>query len=160
METTTVQNTTISSIILTTSTVTTSVSGTSFISAAAVSITKPASSTSMANTIQPRTWEEMTEKEKQLVEVLGPYHCKASAGFEWIPNGWKLAPIHIATTDNSSPNTSFEELFLEKIQAVGGKKKDKQSKVDFRGKVRMIEVLKGRKNYYNLDNIRIYSTEI
>ena len=61
----------------------------------------------------------MTEKEKQL-EVLGPYPCKAPAGLEWIPNGWKLAPVHVATTDNSSPNTSFEELFLEKIQAVVG----------------------------------------
>ena len=99
----------------------------------------------MTSTIQPRTWEEMTEKEKQL-EVLGPYPCKAPAGFEWIPNGWKLAPIQVATTDNSLPNTSFEELFLEKIQAVGEKKKDKRSKVDFRGKVRMTKVLKGRNN--------------
>ena len=85
----------------------------------------------------------MTEKEKQL-EVLGPYPCKAPARFELIPNGWKLTPIHVATTDNSSPNTSFEELFLEKVQAVGEKKKDKRSKVDFRGKVRLTEVLKGR----------------
>ena len=118
-ETTAVQNTTTSSIILTTSTATISVPGTSFTSAATTSITKPASSISMTSTIQPRTWEEMTEKEKQL-EVLGPYPCKAPAGLEWIPNGWKLAPVHVATTDNSSPNTSFEELFLEKIQAVGG----------------------------------------
>ena len=99
----------------------------------------------MTSTMQPRTWEEMTEKEKQL-EVLGPYPWKAPAGFEWIPNDWKLAPIQVATTDNSLPNTPFEELFLKKIQAVGEKKKDKQSKVDFRGKVRMTKVLKGRNN--------------
>ena len=112
-ETTTVQNTMTSSIILTTSTAAMLVSVTSFTSAATASITKSASSTSMANTIQPRKWEEMTEKEKQL-EVLGPYPCKVPSVFELIANVWGLAPIHLAAADNSLPNGSFKELFLEK----------------------------------------------
>ena len=70
----------------------------------------------------------MTEKENQLVEILGPYHCKVPAGFKWIPNGWKLAPIHVATTDNSSPNTSFEELFLEKSKVLVGRKRTNRVK--------------------------------
>ena len=52
----------------------------------------------------------------------------------------------MATTYNLLPNNSFEELFLEIIQAVWGvgTKKEKQSKMNFIGKVRMTEVLKGK----------------
>ena len=104
------------SIILTTTTATMLVSITSFTSAATASITKSASSTSMANTIQPRKWEEMTEKEKQLdvLNDMNPYPCKAPSVFELTANVCRLAPIHLAAVDNSLPNGNFKELFLEK----------------------------------------------
>ena len=70
----------------------------------------------MANTIQPRKWEEMTEKEKQLdvLNDMNPYLWKAPSVFELTANVCRLAPIHLAAVDNSLPNGNFKELFLEK----------------------------------------------
>lgn len=73
----------------------------------------------------------MTKTLKQF-EFLDPYPCDAPTGFEWVANGWQLVPINVATSTLSSNNTSFEEIFLEKIQPVGNKKVEKRSKLDFR----------------------------
>ena len=102
--------------------------------------TQKMSHITQASTISPKLtqphktpWNLMTKVQKQF-EVLGPYPCDAPTGFNWVPNGWKL----VATSTLSSNNTSFEEIFLEKIQSVRNKKVQKRSKLDFRAKVSLL----------------------
>lgn len=70
------------------------------------------------------------EKEDQRLKLLGPYPYDAPPGYHWVPNGWKLEPVQEAQI----PDVSFEQLFLNKIKSVGGKKRQR-SKLDMRAKV-------------------------
>ena len=72
------------------------------------------------------------QPDKVLRDILGPFPYKAPEGFKWVPNGWKLEPV---TFSPSIANTSFENLFLEKLQSAGTKKNAPRSKLDFRTKV-------------------------
>ena len=63
-----------------------------------------------------------------LRDILGPFPYKAPKGFKWVPIGWKLESV---TFSPSIANTSFEDLFLEKLQSTGTKKNASQSKLDF-----------------------------
>ena len=68
-----------------------------------------------------------------VLKVLGPYPFDCPPGFKWAPAGWKLEPIQNQSNENrmdtSQPNsvrnTSFEELFLDKIKPL---KKSPQKK--------------------------------
>ena len=67
------------------------------------------------------------------LNVLGPYPFDCPSGFKWVPAGWKLEPIQIQSNENGMntsqannvQNTSFEELFLDKIKPL---KKSPQKK--------------------------------
>ena len=72
------------------------------------------------------------QPDKDLRDILGPFPYEAPKGFKWVPNGWKLEPV---TFGPSIANTSFEDLFLEKLQSTGTKKNAPHSKLDFRTKV-------------------------
>ena len=72
------------------------------------------------------------QPDKVLRDILGPFPYKAPEGFKWVPNGWKLEPV---TFSPSIANTSFENLFLEKLQSTGTKKNAPRSKLDFWTKV-------------------------
>ena len=72
------------------------------------------------------------QPDKVLRDILGPFPYEAPKGFKWVPNGWKLEPV---TFGPSIANTSFEDLFLEKLQSTGTKKNAPRSKLDFRTKI-------------------------
>jgi len=78
-------------------------------------------------------WREMTLVEKQ-IEVLGPHPCVAPIGFKWIPNCcWKL----VSDVEPSTPiaNSSFEQLYLEKLKKKAPSKEKRKRKLDLRAKV-------------------------
>ena len=70
---------------------------------------------------------------QDVLKVLGPYPFDCPPGFKWVPAGWKLEPIQNQPNENrmntsqpnSVQNTSFEELFLDKIKPL---KKSPQKK--------------------------------
>ena len=70
---------------------------------------------------------------QDVLKVLGPYPFDCPPGFKWVPAGWKLEPIQNQSNENrmntsqpnSVQNTSFEELFLDKIKPL---KKSPQKK--------------------------------
>ena len=72
------------------------------------------------------------QPDKDLRDILGPFHYESPEGFKWVPNGWKTEPV---TFGPSIANISFEDLFLEKLQSTGTKKNAPRSKLDFRTKV-------------------------
>ena len=61
---------------------------------------------------------------QDVLNVLGPYSFNCPPGFKWVPAGWKLELIKTYSNENAMntsqannvQNTSFEELFLDKIK--------------------------------------------
>ena len=75
---------------------------------------------------------------QDVLNVLGPYPFDCPSGFKWVPAGWKLEPIQNQSNENrintsqanNVQNTSFEELFLDKIKPLKKSPQKKRRKIN------------------------------
>ena len=83
-----------------------------------------------------------------LETIIGPHPFEAPQGFKWIPK-WELVPYYYNNNNNKAPvtstaslpgmstpnNTSFEELFIQKVKTPASRNPRKRQKLDLRSQV-------------------------
>ena len=75
---------------------------------------------------------------QDVLHVLEPYPFDCPLGFKWFPPGWKLEPIQNQSNENGMntsqannvQDTSFEELFLDKIKSLKKSPQKKRRKIN------------------------------
>lgn len=80
-----------------------------------------------------------TANKENLTSIIGPYPFEAPNGFQWIPK-WELVPVTApesspGPSNVSTPNRSFEKLFLERVKPSLPSQKKKRVKLDMKAQV-------------------------
>ena len=93
------------------------------------------------------------ETSSNLISTIGPYPCPAPEGFKWVPK-WHLVPCtEIPVSSTSTPTnkeTSFQELFIDKVKSCKPSAEKKRMNLDLRAKVLNIRPLILEKEESNL----------